>query len=116
LIDTIRGRAAFERLRRQGVRYRRSALWCTWCPDPNVTTTSVAFTLSRALGPAVTRNRLRRRLRSILATIELPPGSLLIGAAKAATELTFDQLRAELTALLTSLPSTLRSSGTVCNA
>jgi ribonuclease P protein component len=63
---------------------------------------SVAFSLSRALGPAVVRNRLRRRLRSILRESEamLPGGMMLIGATPAAVELTFDQLRMELSQLI----------------
>jgi ribonuclease P protein component len=62
----------------------------------------VAFALGRALGPAVTRNRLRRRLRAILRELEpsLPGGQLLIGANPNAIELTFDALRTELQVLL----------------
>jgi len=102
LIDRIRGRDAFRRLTYDGTRIRRSALWCTWCPDPLTTTTSVAFSLGRALGPAVTRNRLRRRLRAILREEQatMPGGLLLIGANPRAVELTFDQLRRELQQLL----------------
>jgi ribonuclease P protein component len=102
LIDRIRGRGAFGRLAHDGTRIRRSALWCTWCPDPSTTTTSVAFSLGRALGPAVTRNRLRRRLRAILREAQptLPGGMLLIGANPRAAELTFDQLQSELRQLL----------------
>lgn len=104
LIDRIRERHAFVRLGREGTRIRRSALWCSWCPDPDSTTTSVAFAITRAYGPAVTRNRLRRRLRSILAELDrsdpLPPILLLIGPRRPAIELTFDQLRQELTALI----------------
>jgi ribonuclease P protein component len=102
LIDRIRGRDAFRRLTCDGVRIRRSALWCTWCPDPSTTKTSVAFSLGRALGPATIRNRLRRRLRAILREQQptLPGGALLIGATPRAVELTFDQLRRELQQLL----------------
>lgn len=103
LITRIRSRDAFVRLQREGRRVRRSALWCTWCPDPTATTTSVAFALSRALGSAVSRNRLRRRLRAILTTIELPPGLLLIGATPAAITLTFDQLRLNTIDLMSQL-------------
>ena len=102
LIDRIRGRDAFRRLAHDGTRIRRPALWCTWCPDPAISTTSVAFALPRALGSAVVRNRLRRRMRSILRELEplLPGGMLLIGAQPSSTELTFAALRTELTLLL----------------
>jgi ribonuclease P protein component len=111
LIDRIRSRDAFRRLTQDGTRIRRSALWCTWCPEPSTTTTSVAFALSRALGSAVTRNRLRRRLRAILRETEstLPGGMLLIGATPRIFELTFDQLRSEVQQLLsTAIATTAR--------
>jgi len=69
----------------------------------------VAYSIGRACGPAVTRNRLRRRIREILRRLDdssaLPTGMLLIGARPAATELTFDQLRWEVEALIASLPA-----------
>lgn len=69
----------------------------------------MAFALGRALGPAVTRNLLRRRLRAICRTLtasgELPPGLLLIGASPAAVELTYDQLTTELRSMITALPA-----------
>ena len=69
----------------------------------------MAFALGRALGPAVTRNLLRRRLRaicrSLTATGELPPGLLLIGATPAAVELTYDQLSTELRSMIRTLPA-----------
>jgi len=103
LIHRIRGRDAFRRLAHDGMRIRRPALWCIWCPDPSTSTTSVAFAVGRALGPAVSRNRLRRRLRAILSELEpsLAGGQLLIGANPSAGELTFEQLRAETQELLT---------------
>ncbi len=104
LIGRIRERHAFVRLGREGTRIRRSALWCIWCPDPDSTATSIAFAINRACGPAVTRNRLRRRLRSILRELDrseaTPPALLLIGIRPEAIELTFDQLRSEMTAVI----------------
>lgn len=104
MIHRVRERAAFQRLAADGVRIRRSALWCTWCPVPDSTATFVAFALGRALGPAVTRNRLRRRLRAVLAEIDreepLPQVMMLFGARPRATELTFDQLDREMHALI----------------
>jgi len=64
----------------------------------------VAYSIGRACGSAVRRNRLRRRIREIVQRIDheqpLPTGMLMIGARPAATELTFDTLRLELEALL----------------
>lgn len=67
----------------------------------------VAFAIGRACGPAVIRNRTRRRLRAALRAIDqvdpLPPGALLIGTKPAAVELTFEQLQTELMKLVTQL-------------
>jgi ribonuclease P protein component len=108
LIRRIQERAAFVRLGRDGTRIRASSLWCTFSPDPTVTPPRVAFAIGRAVGPAVTRNRLRRRLRSILRDASsagrMPPGWYLIGARPTASELTYDQLRSEVTTLLTRVP------------
>lgn len=113
MIARVRQRQTFQRLTREGVRIRRSTLWCTWCPQSDSTPTTgpaVAFAIGRAVGPAVTRNRLRRRLRAILAELDtvepLPPVTMLIGATPAATKLTFEQLRTELQLLLEPIRST----------
>lgn len=104
LILRVRDRQAFERLATRGSRIRRTALWCTWCHEPESTGTSVAFAFGRAFGPAVARNRIRRRLRAILRDLDgcspLPPGLLLVGGKAELIELTFDQLRIETSALL----------------
>lgn len=59
------------------------------------------------MGSAVVRNRLRRRLRALLGEMasadRLAPGWLLIGAQPSVVELTYDQLRAELRTLTSTL-------------
>ena len=64
----------------------------------------VGFSVGRAVGPAVVRNRLRRRLRAISTaaarTGQLPPGAYLVGTNTTAVELTFDQLQSEFGRLL----------------
>ena len=104
LTHGIREREAFERLRRDGTRIQSTSLWCNYLSDPVKTPSCTAFAIGRAVGPAVVRNRLRRRLRALLAarqqTAPLPPGLLLIGARRTAVELTFDQLNTELELLL----------------
>ena len=102
LIGRIRGRDAFRRLAHDGTRIRRPALWCIWCPDSTSTTTLAAYSIGRAVGPATTRNQVRRRLRALLREREprLTGGMLMIGATSLTTELTFDQLGLELDVLL----------------
>jgi len=60
----------------------------------------VAFAIGRAVGPAVTRNLVRRRLRMLLAASELPAGWYLIGARPAAAARTYRELAADLEHLL----------------
>ncbi|MBV1892504.1 MAG: ribonuclease P protein component [Ilumatobacteraceae bacterium] len=102
MIDRIRERDSFVRLRRQGVRVRIDPLWCSSVLDPNVYPPRVAFAIGRAVGSAVTRNRLRRQLRALLARFDVPPGLYLIGVTPRACELTFDELESVLAKLLSS--------------
>jgi ribonuclease P protein component len=62
----------------------------------------VAYAIGRTVGPAVTRNRLRRRLRALLAMQEprLPAGLYLIGATPAAAGRSFAELALDLDRLL----------------
>jgi ribonuclease P protein component len=105
LIARLRGREAFRRLRRRGVRYRVEPLWCSFVHDPDVTPPRVGFAIGRRVGTAVQRNRLRRRLRALLREQPIPPGLLLIGAEAPTVELTFDELRCTLRGLLRRLPA-----------
>ena len=113
MIHRIRDRRSFDRLASDGHRIRRSALWCTWCPEPDSIATSVAFAFGRAFGPAVHRNRIRRRILAILrlldATTPLPPGLLVIGGSPALIELTFDQLTERVTGLVSELRTVSRA-------
>ena len=62
----------------------------------------VAFALSRRLGTAVMRNRIRRRLRALLRGLagDLAPGRYLFGTRAAASAVTYRRARAELVELL----------------
>lgn len=56
----------------------------------------MAFAISRNVGNAVTRNRIRRRSRAILSDLDLPSGFYLIGCRPETSELTFDSIRSTL--------------------
>jgi ribonuclease P protein component len=65
----------------------------------------VAFAIGRAVGGSVARNRVRRQVRELLRLHPaVPPGWYLVGASPAAAERSFDDLRADLEALLRCLP------------
>jgi ribonuclease P protein component len=100
LIDRVRERDAFLRLRRDGVRVRTNSLWCSFVPDPKLAPPQVAFAIGRAVGSAVQRNRLRRRLRAILAASDVPPGLYLFGAHRATCERTFVELEQAVATLI----------------
>ena len=106
MIWRIRERSAFTRIASQGQRTRAGVLWCTYVLDPpgTVTPPRVAYALGRALGPAVVRNRVRRRLRAMLQQISsesgLPPGMYLFGAQPAAATRSFIELQFDLHTIL----------------
>jgi ribonuclease P protein component len=104
LIWRISDRRAFQRLARDGRRARTGTLWCSFVNDPAASPVRVAFAVGRSVGPATVRNRLRRRLRAIVANAApsagVAAGWLLLGATPAARALTFADLQAEVDTLL----------------
>ena len=86
LIWRIRDRTTFVELRRRGRRGRSGPIWITHLPDDlagSSTRPRVAYAFGRRTGNAVTRNRVRRRVRAILDDLarqdQIPPGAYLIG-------------------------------------
>ena len=79
-------------------------MWCRYVPDPHAVPPRLAFSIGRTVGPAVARNRLRRRLRAAVQSLagdrRLVNGWLLLGARPTALERTFDQLTAEVAGML----------------
>lgn len=82
----IADRRTFDELRRHGRRARRGPLSVTWLaasPDAAATPPRAGFTVGKATGGAVLRNRVRRRLRAalreLLAEGRLPAGTYLLG-------------------------------------
>ena len=72
-------------------------------PDDGRTSTDqaqVAYAIGKAVGGAVVRNRLRRRLRAVMTDVEhdgaLTPGLYLVGATPPAAATPFSDLRAHV--------------------
>jgi ribonuclease P protein component len=93
----LQDRAAFAELRRNGRRRRCGPLDVVWVDGPATRPPRVAFAISRRVGPAVVRNRVRRRLRAVAAEMAatggLAPGDYLVAAAPAAAAASFATLR-----------------------
>ena len=54
-------------------------------PDPSCAMPQVAFAIGRPVGTAVTRNRIRRRLRELLRRTPMAPGLYLFGVTRDTT-------------------------------
>jgi ribonuclease P protein component len=99
----VRDRATFAALR-NGRRGHAGPVGVTWMPDLEVgLPPRVAFAVGRRLGPAVTRNRVRRQLRAVAAELapELAPGAYLI-AYRGAPGVAYAELRRLVAAAATS--------------
>jgi ribonuclease P protein component len=101
----IRDRPTFTDLRRNGRRVRSGPIAVTWLPGPAGTPPRVAYVVGRSVGPAVVRNRLRRRLRAVVASLagELEPGAYLVAASPEAHALDHSEMTSTLSSALASL-------------
>jgi ribonuclease P protein component len=76
----VRDRATFDELRRHGRRVRRGPVTVTFLPDTSgrAEPPKFAFAVGRAVGSAVRRNLVRRRLRSIVRELIARPNSSVV--------------------------------------
>jgi ribonuclease P protein component len=99
----IRDHRTFEDLRAHGRRARRGALAVTYLPGGADEGTRVAYAVGRHVGPAVRRNRVRRRLRALVDQTALAPGAYLVAAAPGAGGASSADLRSWLDACVRQL-------------
>jgi ribonuclease P protein component len=102
LIWRVRGHGTFRDLARAPSR-RNGALRARLLPGDPGQPPSVAYAVPRAVGGAVERNRLRRRLRAAVRDLEaelVPGGRYLLSAGPAAMTTTPAELRDTLRAVL----------------
>jgi ribonuclease P protein component len=112
VVRSIRTRRAFSSLSASRDRGRSGPVWVVradapaprpapaGAADPAPDRVHVAYSVGKTVGGAVVRNRVRRRLRSLVADLdrggELRPGLYLVGVTPAAVEQTFATLRGHL--------------------
>ncbi|MGH9112307.1 MAG: ribonuclease P protein component [Acidimicrobiales bacterium] len=88
--------ATFDALRRVGRRARRGPVTVVYAPAP--VDVRVAYSVGKRLGPAVQRNRVRRRLRAALREVDtetggLTPGAYLVMASPVAAQASYVELK-----------------------
>ena len=95
---SLKGDAAFRRLRRaKGAKGRYLSL--RWRPirEPEV---RVGIVVSKKVGKAVVRNKVKRRVRELIRKTHLPPAEVMIIARPEAAEASFSELARDLFAVL----------------
>ncbi|MGH2717841.1 MAG: ribonuclease P protein component [Actinomycetota bacterium] len=103
MVWRIRDRSTFEALRRSGRRARRGPLSVTYASTGSGPAPQVAYAVGKRVGPAVVRNRLRRRLRAAVDQVDsLAPGAYLVVADPEAVTLSYDDLRKTVATAMTS--------------
>jgi ribonuclease P protein component len=94
ILRRVRGRDAFAALAREGRRSRSGLLTVVYRADRSPP--RVAFAAGRKVGPAVIRNRTRRRLRALMADAALAGGDYLVIASPGAGQLSHAELGRQL--------------------
>lgn len=95
MVEAVRNRRTFDALASSRTRGRSGPVWIVRTPVDDGTA-HVAYAVSRAVGTAVVRNRVRRRLRAVFADLErsgvLEPAAYLVGVRPAAAAASFAEL------------------------
>jgi ribonuclease P protein component len=99
-LGRVRTRASFAALAATGRRARSGALRVTAVVGDPADLPCAAFAIARTVGPAVVRNRLRRRLRAALVELAPPAGTYLIAVEPVAAQRSYAELRDDLAGAL----------------
>lgn len=101
-IAPVTDRSTFARLSTRSRRVRRHPVTVAWVPDEGPHQgpgrPRVSYAITRKVGSAVVRNRVRRRLRAVNRELaaHMRPGSYLMTARSEAASMPYDQLRASV--------------------
>ncbi|MCY4258190.1 MAG: ribonuclease P protein component [bacterium] len=98
-MNSLTGRFAYSQLRASGSRIACGVVWIQYLLEPDMQVAQIGYALPRRLGPAVVRNKIRRRLRHIVTDIDktmpegLMGGCYLIGVRRGIHETHYEDLR-----------------------
>jgi ribonuclease P protein component len=94
-VDRLRSRRSFEAVRRGASRGRSGPLTVSYLASSSSVRPQVAYAIGRQVGGAVDRNRLRRRLRAIVAeqAAFLPAGAYVVRASSDGGVWGFEELK-----------------------
>lgn len=101
-ISSLGSKSSFEKLSRLGKRARSKDLSLLYRVDDGLNSVNVAYSVGKKVGKAVTRNKVKRRLRSVFHEFanELPNGDYLLMVKPSIVDRRFQELRDELLAVL----------------
>jgi ribonuclease P protein component len=101
-IGPVRSRHTHEALRRSSSRGRSGPLTVAFVGNSSWSGAEVAYAINRRVGIAVVRNRLRRRLKAIMAEVapSLPTGAYVVRTGPDAPSLGFEELKVAMTQAL----------------
>jgi len=116
LIAGISDRSVFTAIRTSGQHVRSADLRLRYLPGTTGEIPQIAYSISRKVGSAVTRNRIRRRLRALLSehfnTLETAPpvGAGVIIVLPGAADRTFTELHDQVQELMKKVEKSTRGS------
>jgi ribonuclease P protein component len=116
LIEPVRGRRTFATVRSDGIRVRGGALSASFLPGTEADRLAVAYAIPKRVGGAVQRNRLRRRLRAVIADltadprIMTPDGVLVVAAGPEARDRGSKELRNDVERLFEAIDARVGAS------
>ena len=101
-IGPVRSRHTHEALRRSSARGRSGPVSVAFVADSSWSGAEVAYAINRRVGIAVVRNRLRRRLKAIMAELgpSLPSGAYVVRTGPDGPSLGFAELKVAMSQAL----------------